>query len=470
MFLKQPYEQVEYITPMINVGAGMDVISGRWYYGKFGEAILNGGLGIMSGYVGPGNIFKTATMVYRELRAMARISPLSTGSMYETELNTQPDRLVNLGFRIPEFEGIDLILSGRFVHTNRTKAEGDQWYETTKDWLREKYKEGKDHKEFYLETPFLRKGSDTERMKMIIPTFGMLDSLTEFYSKDVIKLLEKHEMGDDKAKTSHMNQGWQKSRLLSELPPFLHRANHYMGFTAHVGTIIQMDMYNPEKKALAAMQGNVKIKGAGSKFTTNMNSVLQFYAINKLINKTTKMSEFPRDEYDDMPGDSDLNVVHVMELRGKNGPSGTPHQIVVSQHDGVLPEMTEFWNIKNYPGRFGFEGNDTNYSLALCPDVKLSRTKVRTKIAENPMLCRALNITCELMQMSQMMPEFRAQGLMCTPKELFDGIKEKGYDWDQILGETRGWWTLNNEDHPTKFLSTLDLLRMRVDKYKPYWM
>jgi hypothetical protein len=48
-------------------------------------------------------------------------------------------------------------------------------------------------------------------------------------------------------------------------------------------------------------------------------------------------------------------------------------------------------------------------------------------------------------------------------------VKEKGYDWDEILGNTRGWWTLNNDEHPIPYLSTLDLMRMRLDKYKPYW-
>jgi hypothetical protein len=58
---------------------------------------------------------------------------------------------------------------------------------------------------------------------------------------------------------------------------------------------------------------------------------------------------------------------------------------------------------------------------------------------------------------------------MCSTKQLYDDLKAKCYDWDQILSETRSWWTLD-PDHPKKFLSTMDLLKMRVGQYHPYWM
>ena len=59
--------------------------------------------------------------------------------------------------------------------------------------------------------------------------------------------------------------------------------------------------------------------------------------------------------------------------------------------------------------------------------------------------------------------------LLCTPLELYEDLKKLGYDWDQLLN-TRGWWTVNNDKHPVPFLSTYDLLMMRKEKYKPYWL
>lgn len=467
MLFKQPYQKAEHLAPMINVGAGLDIITGRWYYGQHGEAVLNGGLAQLSGYVGMGNLFKTATMLYKTLMAMYRIHHYSTGSMYETEMNTQGARVSDLASYLPEYDGVDPLLTERFIVTNREKYSGDEWYDQTKEFFQSKMEMGK-KKEGRAKLPFLKLGTN-ELMDMIVPTFGILDSWTDFVTKDAAKMNDDVELGGKGAETMFMKQGIQKLRLLSEFPPLLHKAGHYFGMSAQMGSIFNLDTYNPEKKKLSDIQGNIKMKGVTDKFTTNMNSILQFYNREKLVNQKTKMPQFPRDEHDDAQGDTDLNVIHATELRGKSGPSGIPIRLVVSQKQGVLPSMTEFYNLWDHPDSFGLEGNDQNYYLTLRPDAKLSRTKVRTKIDEDAMLRRALHITMELMQMTRLMPELRKEGLLCTPKELFDGVKEKGYDWDEILGNTRGWWTLNNDDHPVPYLSTLDLMRMRLDKYKPYW-
>lgn len=468
MLFKQPYKKAEHLAPLINVGAGMDIITGKWYYGQHEEALLNGGMPQLSGYVGMGNLFKTATMVHKNLTAMYRIHSQSTGSMYETEMNTQGSRISDLASYLSEYDGIDPLLSERFIVTNRKHYSGDEWYEQTKEFLESKMELGK-KKEGQAKLPFLKLGTN-ELMEMIIPTVGILDSWTDFVTKDAAKMNDDIGLGEKGAETLFMKQGIQKLRLLSELPPLLHKASHYFSMSAQMGSIFNLDQYNPEKKKLTDIQGNTKMKGVTDKFTTNMNSILQFVNREKLLDKKTKMPKFPRDEYDAEEGDTDLNVIHATELRGKSGPSGIPIRLVVSQKQGVLPSMTEFYNLWDHPDSFGLEGNDQNYFLTLRPDIKLSRTKVRRKIDEDAMLRRALTISMELMQMTRLMPELRNMGLMCTPKELFDGVKEKGYDWDMILGNTRGWWTLNNDEHPIPYLSTLDLMRMRVDKYKPYWL
>ena len=62
------------------------------------------------------------------------------------------------------------------------------------------------------------------------------------------------------------------------------------------------------------------------------------------------------------------------------------------------------------------------------------------------------------------------EGLMCTPKELYEDLKAKGYDWNTLLENTRGYWTFDNDNQPLQFLSTMDLLNMRAGTYHPYWM
>lgn len=466
--LRQPYDKADHLKAMFNVGAGLDIICGRWYDGIHGEALLNGGSGVLNGFVGGPNLYKSTVMQYKMYKPMARL-PGSTGSIYETEMNAQSGRMEDLALQIPEFEGERIIETERLIHTNRELYTGDEWYETTKEWLAHKFEQAKKNADWRVELPFIKKGTEKELMTMVMPTFGALDSFTDFFTKDVIKMTNDVELGGKGAETLWMRQGIQKTRLMSEYPPLLNKAAHYFFMTAQVGNIFNLDPYNPEKKKFAAMQGNVKMKGVTSKFEYLMNSILQFYHIEKLLNKD-KMPRFPRDEFDNVEGDSDLNLLHAVELRGKNGPSGVPIKLVVSQKQGVMTELTEFVNALFHPDRFGIMGNDQNYHLALCPDVKLSRTKIRTKIAENAMLRRALQINMELMQMTQLMPELRNQGLLCTAEELFDGVKAQGFDWDWILGGTRGWWTINNDKHPIPYVSTLDLMRMRIGKYKPYRM
>ena len=153
-------------------------------------------------------------------------------------------------------------------------------------------------------------------------------------------------------------------------------------------------------------------------------------------------------------------------MRGKNGLTGYTVEIVVSQSEGVLPSLTEFHYLKKR--KFGFTGNDRSYVLDLYPDCSLSRTTIRDKLDEDQRLARAMNITAEIMQIKEYWPTFD-KDLWCEPKVLYEDLKKMGYDWNVLL-DTRGWWTLQNDKQPIPYLSTMDLFRMRKGLYKPYWM
>jgi hypothetical protein len=58
----------------------------------------------------------------------------------------------------------------------------------------------------------------------------------------------------------------------------------------------------------------------------------------------------------------------------------------------------------------------------------------------------------------------------CTPAELYRDIIALGYDW-KILFNTRPHWVfIKDENKELPFLSTLDLLKMRIGEYVPYWL
>jgi hypothetical protein len=181
------------------------------------------------------------------------------------------------------------------------------------------------------------------------------------------------------------------------------------------------------------------------------------------------MPEYPWDNSAAMQGDTDLAVITMMNIRGKNGMSGIPIDVIVSQSEGVLESLTEFHYCKSN-NRFGLGGNLQNYYMELMPETKLSRTTVRQKLNKDYRVRRAVQFTAELLQLHQFHREIDPE-LLCDAKTLFDDLTAMGYDWNTLL-ETRGYWVFEEElkEHPRQFLTTMDLLRMRLGRYVPFWL
>ena len=461
------------VKVMINIGAGFDIPTGTYLECSHGEHVLNGGLGIATAFVGKGNAFKSTLMHYGVISASARIAcapgiDAAGGTnigTYDTEVNVHEIRCLQLTQRFPIFAKTNILENGMWSITDKTVYSGNKWHEEIKTYLNLKVVNAK---KLELPTPFMNRSK--EPLKIIVPSFGELDSLTEFQTDDVLTMINANELGDSGGNTMFMREGLAKAKFLREIPNLSSSAYHYISMTAHIGKDIAMATgpgNAPPPKKLQHLKNGDTIKGATDKFTFLMSNCWHAYNAAPLSNQGTKGPEYPRNPDDNNPYDPDLNVVLCRQLRSKSGQSGIVLEVVVSQSEGVLAELTEFHYIKGQD-RFGISGSLQHYNLDLYPEVKLSRTTVRNKIDNDPVLCRALNITSELCQMHQYWHHMD-DGTLCTAKELYDDLKALGYDWN-ILLNTRGWWTLNNDKHPIPFLSTMDLLLMRKGKYFPYWM
>lgn len=462
------FEPAEYIKPLFNVGAGLDIPTGYYINGRHGESILNGGVGYMTALVGRGNSFKSTIIHYMALSAMNNIfSSLSTTLMtYDTEVNmheTQLQRFVN------NFEYLsdkDIFRNGIWRISDKINYSAEKWWEEFKEYIKNKIK-NKD--KLTLETPFIDRDG-VSLYKMIVPTFCQIDSFSELETSDVIKIQDENELGDSGGNTIHMRQGLAKTRIFMELPRILSSSKNFLFITAHVGqdnTIQSGPIALPPPKKISTMKSGDKIKGVTDKFFFHMSNAWQSMKSDPLINQTTKGAEYPIDPSLQESGDVDLYCVSLKLLRSKSAQSGSSIDLIVSQREGVLPSLTEFHLIKTMD-RFGLSGNNVNFHLDLMPDVNLTRPTIRSKLANDAKLRRALTITSELAQITRLWKNTPKE-LLCTPKELYDDIKNKGYDWD-ILLNTRGWWTFNNDKHPIPYLSTMDLLNMRLGLYKPYWL
>ena len=467
--LKPDIKPAPAVKPLINIGALLDVPTGYYVKGIHGENLLLGGLGQVTGIVGPGNMGKSLVADYMMLSAADKLfsNHETVLQTYDTEINKHEDRLRNFANRFDHLKDKDILGNGLWIVSDKSQYYGEVWFDKLKEYLKAKEKSAKD---YTFTTPFLDRDRKSP-IKMLMPTFTEIDSLSEFETSAISKIQDENSLGESGGNTIHMRSGLDKTRLLMEIPYLSGFASNYFLMTAHLGEKVQMAsgpyQQMPVKK-LQHLRGDLVVKGVSSKFFFLLSNCWQVIDAKPYINQSTKAPEYPRNSIENNDaGSMDLSVTTLKQLRSKSGPSGIMIELLVSQTEGVLPSLTEFHYLKGND-RFGIDGTLQSYSLDIYPEVKLSRTTVRSKIDEDPKLRRALNITAELSQMHQY---HRGLGdLLCTAKELYNGIKEQGYDWDMILSDTRGWWTLDNDTAPGKFLSTKDLLEMRKGLYKPYWL
>lgn len=459
------------IKPMINVGACLDIPTGHWLIGQHNEHILNGGLGLLTGITGIANSFKSTAMDYMMISAMDKIASMSdtSGSIYDTELTRHIPRIAFIASQFDSFKDKDVFDEGQLILTDRLRYYANEWYEVLKQFLKDKKA---NESKLMVETPFV--DSDTGKLfEMLPPTFTSVDSLSAFETEDVAKIQSENELGESGGNTIHMRQGLAKMRFLMSAPTDCARANHYLLLTAHLGKNIDMasgPFSGPPVKKLSFLKHGDKIKGVTDQFFFLMSNCWHIFNAAPLLNSNSREPEYPYNADDKAVNDTDLNIISLRQLRGKSGLTGYTIDLIVSQTYGILPSLTEFHYIKN-TDRFGLSGSTHNYSLDILPDVKLSRTTVRSKLDQDPKLRRALNITSEICQMHQYMRRTIDPAILCDPKTLFNDLSNLGWNMDELLN-TRGWWTVNNDKHPVPFLSSMDLLKMRDknDPYVPYWL
>lgn len=462
--LTLPFAPIPEVRINYNVGALFDVPTGTYLVGKYGERILNGGVGACTGVVGIGNQFKSTMMEFMMGTVVARYTIQDENCYaitYDTEINKSPARLSaivgNMQGITPENNPVE---NGRWRITDKTTM-GDEWFEQYKQFTELK---SKNSKALTRVTPFYieKKG---ELFTDILPTPTAVDSMSEFETSDVADMKDDNALGDKGGNTIWMRQGLSKMRMMSELPKLISVGNTPFFMTAHIGKMIGMDPHAPPVKKLSFLKNGDVVKGVSDKFFFLTTVAWQATNATPLTNDGTKGPEYPADTDDNMKMDTDLMLVTMSLLRNKYGRSGLMMQVIVSQELGLLPSLTEFHYLKTVD-RYGFEGNMQNYALVLCPEIKLSRTTIRGKIDRHPELRRALNILAEMLQITQLMTD--KDGVFCSPQELYQDLIAMGYDWPTLLN-TRGWWTYDNDKQPIPFLSTMDLLRMRKGLYTPYW-
>lgn len=444
----------------MNVGFPFDFMSGTHVDGKHGEKILNGGLQHFTGISGGPNMYKSTLAHTLHLLILNRYEGVN-GMTYDTEPpSCSMRRFHSLMQRIGDMTLEEL--RSRMLLTDITKEVGNKWFSKFQNFVEQKIKAGN---KLMKVTPMLLESG--ELLQEMIANTVCVDSLS-MMTLDITKnIFADNEIGESGANIEAMRGQMAKTQMIVQIPELVTSSNTFMIMTAHAGKTYQMDPRQPLQKQLTFMKQDIKLKNVPEKFLFLPNNLYHAAAATTLINKTTKAPEYPRSPEDDMTGDTDLMLVTYVNLRAKNGPTGIPFEIVVSQTEGFRTDLSALRYLKANEG-YGMGGHDRSYYLEIYPDCKLSRTTVRGKCDADQKLRRALEITAELCQKDLMWHDSR-RDYLCKPAELYEDIKAMGWDWDELLGESRGYWVYEDSKNPLKFLSTFDLLRMRKGEYVPKW-
>lgn len=463
------FKKAASIRPMWNIGALFDIQTGKYYKGKHGESILCGGLNHFTGVAGLPNMFKTVISLFQLGSVMNRVS-LAIMMAHDSENTLSPGRIQNVFRQFPELFGTDLVDGGRLLFTDATVYNGNEWWNVMREYANDR----RNDKSILVTTPFVDENTG-ELIKVPSPTLSFLDSLSGLQTEGIMNMYEKADVGHKDLNMVAMKGAGAKSQLIDQVTGVTGGSGLHILMTAHVGQEYQLDMYKPNIKRLKFLKGDLKLKKVPENFSFLTANCWYCVSLMPMLD-ADKAPEFPRDDEDDLKGDTDLICINLVNLRGKSGPSGIPFEVVVSQSEGLKPELTEFVYCKGYEyyGISDKDGNKAkgkpNYRLDLYPQQNLTRKTTRRLLETDPRLQRAMNITAELCMMRNLWHDL-PEGLLCTPKELYDDIVAAGYDWDLLL-DTRGFWLPLEEkgayaDIP--FLSTMDLLNMRAGTYRPYW-
>jgi hypothetical protein len=456
------FERAPYVKMALNIGALMDIPTGAYERDYNGHWIMNGGLAYTTGLTGLGNSFKTCLGDYMMHEASSRIFTVAETYMmtYDTENNTNMAHKIEHAMEHDSFKDINVLKEGIWEITDKQTMWADEWFVKLKDVFKNK---NKNKRSWMVKTPYLGIDRKTPFMSNI-PTTVFVDSMTDFETGKVNTKHEKLELGDNKGRTMYMDQGLDKAKFMRSINTIAQKSDTYMLFTAHVGKETEMGGGRPgmpPPKKLSTMRPGEKLKGATDAFFFSLHNLWQIMSSGPLYNPDSMCPLYPIDPEDGKTKSQDLMKIFVKLLRSKNGGSGTTLTIIMSQTKGVLPTLTEFHYIKTEK-YYGLSGGNRNYNCDLYPAVSMSRTTVRSKIDSDPRLRRAINICSDMLQIRQLR-KYKDTKQMCTPGELFYGLEKLGYDWDKIL-DTRGWYTINNDDNPIMSVSTLTLLDMRLER------
>lgn len=460
----------------VPVGLLQDIPTGIWLEGMKGEKLLCGGMSAFEGQTGGGNTFKSTITYHRILSSYNRLTITgrpSSISVNDTEQNVQKSAMLRWLDKFPALKARDILINGELQITDKTMMAGDDNWNKQREFIVEKVKNAK---KYEVETPF--KDLSGKPFKTIPITFHFLDSISKWETQAYNDAYRGKNIGASERTIANMTRANHVSTLLEEISVYAPKGMHFTTVTAHIG--IPPDVKSggppganlPQKKLPTMKAGQVLKGGSDNMYYLPLNLWDNVKAAPCLDD--TGKALYRRNENEHGSRDVvDLFEVTTKLLRGKGGTDGMSIEVIVSKNNGVEEELTLLHFIRKQPflktsGSFyyGTTGSYGQFQLVLRPGVTLSRNTGYEKLKEDYRTFRALELTCDLIQLQIY---GKLTHLTMSPEELYAKVKERGYDWEVLL-DSRGWWTYDNYHKDLKpYLSIMDLLEVAHGKKDIFW-
>lgn len=438
-------------TVNFNTDSMFDLLSGTAMRGFDGKFYLNAGLSpSLTGICGRPGQFKSTFAASLVMR---------TAAIYDTQvyIADSEDSITRSIDRILRFGGDHAAkLNSDYIVPIDATTEYDlaRLLKLIQDIGEEKLKH---RKEMTITTPFIDPKTG-ERVKALLPTIMLVDSLSEMHGEAEDEMVSKLTLSDSKIKTSFMLDSNQKTIWMRHAKQYAAKYGIDLVLTAHYGQKLNLDSYLPPPKTLQWGSQSESSKGTGSKFNFLTANLCLLSSCQKLVadDKSCKY------KLDAQTSPTELSEVAVLMQRCKNNASGLMHPFVISQESGLLTDATDYNYLRTTGKGFSMTGNNITHQSMFFPNVNMTRNTFRGICQKDHRLTRALQLGAQLLYIQN---NWSASGwefpLRVEPAKLVEVLMsdKNKMSVDRVLN-SRGYWLpdeITTKDTP-EYLSIFDIL------------
>jgi hypothetical protein len=450
-----------------------DMLNTEIVYGIHGEALNNGGIPRNEAVTGGNNTQKTGVCVLSIARVLYRVDG-SIAIVNDIEDNFKVSRLadaVDKEFGIPGYFE-EHINGKRFFYFSKSDIKNPcdgnfvkAKFREINAAVREQLAAGED---IFVKTPVV--DEKKQPIKIIVPILIVTDSISEMHFGKISQHFQEGDVDEGGEKRTRDLSIGNARRIVHEDADVLGSVcGIYQIWVAQITEKINLTG-RPEEKESVFIRPGRKLKGP--------RSLLRIPQIAHEIIKGSLLKEgnewlYPNPFGRDVELNSDSkevpDLMHYANqpYRNKAGMSGIMSFFIGSQSMGIQEGLTMYHALKSSK-YFGLDGSKISHWSTLYPECKVGRTTVWAKTLEDPKFVRALTIIYHLWFMRTFWFKLPLHYRL-TPQELYDKIKARGLDWNDILENTVDYW-FTNPSIKKHTVTTFELVRIALGERDPYWI